>query len=112
MTGTPFKARFCGRFQCSESEYEGRALSKCLYFHARLLGPVLSLLNPSLFDQDRKLVRYLGEVTESRDAMREVLTFQDANMAHRSFLRTYLRIRASGRKAKSLALDLFAPEAK
>ena len=112
MTGTPFKARFCGRFKCSESDYERRALRKCLYFHARLVAPIFSIVNPSIFDEDRKLIRYLGEVTESRDAIREVLTFQDSNMAHPSLMRTYLRIRASGRKAKALALDLFGQEKK
>jgi hypothetical protein len=112
VTGAPLKARFCGHFQCPESDYERRALSRCLYFHARLLSPFFRLLNPSFFDEDRKLIHYLGDVTVSRDAMREVLTFQDSNLAHPTFMRTYLRVRASGRKAKKLAETLFALENK
>lgn len=107
MSGPQLKARFSRQFRCSESDYERRALRRCLYWHARLLAPLLMLINPSIFDLDRRLIHYLGEVTERRDAMREVLSFQDTNMAKPTFARRWLRGRASGRKAKALAEQLF-----
>ncbi len=111
MTRPQLKTRFCERFQCPETEYEKRALRHCLYSHTRLLAPLLRLLNPKCFEPDLKMVRFLGEVTGRRDAVREALTFQDANLARPTFLRNILRLRASGRKASALAEQLFPPDA-
>jgi hypothetical protein len=96
-----FKSRFSERFGCPDSEYEERAFKKCLYLHARCVTPVLLLLRPDYFAEDFDFVPYLGETTGWREANSEVLTFQDSNRA-RGFLRTTLRIRASGRKASAL----------
>jgi len=104
-----FKSCFCERFGCPDSEYEERALKKCLYLHARCLAPVLRLFRPDFFAKDSSFVDYLGKTTERRDATSEVLSFQDSNRA-RGFLRKTLRIRASGRKASVLAGKLLGRE--
>ena len=103
-----FKTLFCERYKCSPSEYEERAFRKCLYWHARLLAPVLRLLSPGLFSADFKFINYLGETAGGREASAEALDFQDANRAKPNFLRTGLKIRVSGQKAASLARRLFA----
>ena len=101
-----FKILFCERFRCPPSDYEQRVFRKCLYPHARLLAPLIRLLNPNFFTDDFKFVHYLGEATGTREVNAEMLAFQDTNRGKPSFTRTGLRIRVSGRKAAALAQRL------
>jgi hypothetical protein len=102
------RALFCNRFGCPESEYERRAFTKCLYWHAKLLAPALLRLNPELFAKDLEFIRYLGAATDLREASVDALNFQTANLAHPRFWRTGMKIRVSGRKASTLAHRLFS----
>ena len=108
MVRREFKALFCERFHCPPEEYERRAFKRCLYAHARLLAPVARVLSRDYFAEDLMFVGYLGATTGLREANTEVLTFQDANRAKPNLWRTGLRIRVSGRKAASLAQQLFS----
>jgi len=107
MPRPPFRSLFCERFQCASSDYEEKAFRKCLYFHARLLAPLIRRINPDFFFEDFKFIAYLGSSTGIREVSADVLNFNDANRANRSLWRTGLRIRVSGRKATRLAYDLF-----
>lgn len=102
----PFRSCFCDRYNCPDSEYEARALIKCLYLRARFLAPVLRFYQPSLFDQDFELIRRLGKTTGRLEANSEILRFHDLNL-EAGFLRGVLRLRVSGRKASQLAARLF-----
>jgi hypothetical protein len=104
------KARFCERFSCPPEDYEFRAFTQCLYWHALLLAPFVFFLNTSYFRIDFELIRELGVVSHVQDADLALLSFQDANRATRSFWRTGLNIRISGRKAANLARELFSEE--
>ena len=103
-----FQTTFCSRFNCSPAEYEAKAFKECLYWHARLLAPVLQKLKPDFFAEDFKFVRNLSVATTWREAREDVLDFRQVNARRGSFLRTALRIRVSGRKASRLAQQLFA----
>jgi hypothetical protein len=103
-----FHSVFCARFSCPPSEYEERAFQQYLYSHAKLLAPVLRKLKPSLFAEDFKFIRYLGEASDSREVKACAADFQDANFARRSIWRNTLRIRVSGRKAGRLAQRLIS----
>src|SRR6266853_1154354 len=102
-----FQNLFCQRFNCPPSANEERALKKCLYWHARVLAPLVRKLNPDLFAEDFKFIRYLGAATDLREVSVDVLNFRDVNRGNPSFLRISLRIRVSGRKATQLAHQLF-----
>jgi hypothetical protein len=104
-----FKALFCERFGCPDSEYEERALKACLYPHARCLAPVAGFLKSNLFADDFNFVRHLGRTMDWREAKLEVLCFQESNHSG-GFFRRYVRIRVSGRKATVLAGKLFSRE--
>ena len=110
MGNREFKALFCERFGYPPSEYERRAFSKCLYGRAKLIAPVLLRLKPDFFAEDFNFIRCMGESTDVREVGADLLNFQDVNRGHRSFLRTGLKIRVSGRKARRLAQQLFAPD--
>ena len=103
-----FQYLFCERFHCPRSEFEERAFRECLYSHAKLVAPVLRKLKPDFFAEDFRFIRYLGEATDSREMKACAADFQDANFARRSFLRTTLRIRVSGRKAARFAKRLIS----
>ena len=107
MAEPQFQSLFCQRFNCAPSDYEVKAFRKCLYWHARFLAPVVRGLMPDFFAEDFKFIRHLGDSTSLREAVVDLLNFRDANKSNPSFWRTGLKIRVSGRKASSLAHELF-----
>ena len=110
MARQTFQFLVCQRFHCPSSEYEARAFRKCLYWHARLLAPVVRRLNPDFFTEDFKFIRYLGASTDLREAGVDLMNFRNANLGKPSFWRTTRKIRVSGRKASCLARRLLAAE--
>ena len=98
---------FCERYACPPDEYGERAFRRCLYWHARLLAPVVRKLSPGFFSEDLKFIQELGLASDWRGARSEVLSFQEENKAHGGFWRNGLRIRVSGRKAAAMAQRLF-----
>ena len=103
MAKPEFKTLFCEAFNCSPAEYEERAFRMCLPWYARWLAPLVRKAHADFFAQDFKFLRYLGTATNGREAYSETMSFQKANRAHRSLLRTGLGIRVSGRRAAALA---------
>ena len=108
MAVQQFHLLFCQRLNCPTSVYEERVFRKCLYWHAKLLAPVMRMLKPSFFAEDFKFIRYLGAATNAQEAAVDLLNFRDVNLSKRGFWRNDLRIRVSGRKASRLAHELFA----
>jgi hypothetical protein len=97
-----FMSLFCERYRCPVSEFEERAFRKCLPWRARLLAPLIRAIFPRYFEQDFALIRYLGQAVGQRDAMREMVSFIEANNSRDGFARKTLRIRVSARKAGKL----------
>jgi hypothetical protein len=110
MAKREIKSLFCERFDCPPAEYEDRAFRQCLYWHARLLTPVVRKLSPRFFAEDMKFIQELGLTSDWRAARSEVLSFQAENQSNSGFWRNSLRIRVSGRKAAELAQRLFSTE--
>ena len=100
----------CQRFNCPISEYEERVFRKCLYWHAIMLAPVVRRLNPGFFAEDFKFIRSLGESTSFREASVDLVNFRKANLGRPSFWHNTLKIRVSGRKASTLAQQLFVAD--
>src|SRR5579862_5449682 len=106
MPNVAFKSLFCERFGCPPEEYEERAFRKFLYWHAKLLAPVVRLVNRDFFKDDFQFIRYLGEAADSRQAKVDVLDFKDLDRKHWRLLHSGLNIRVSGRKARRVAFEL------
>lgn len=106
MENVSLRSLFCQRFCCLPDQYENRAFRELLYGHARIVALILRRLRPGFFAQDFKFIRYLGEATDLRDANATAAEFQDST--RRSFWRSRLKIRVSGRKATEMAHRLFA----
>jgi len=107
MSRLPFKTLFCERFKCPPEEFDERAFRMVLYWHARVLAPVLRIISPNFFLEDFNFIRYLGESLDVRQAKVDVLDFKDLDRKHWRLLHSGLRIRVSHRKARRLAFQLF-----
>lgn len=97
------KSLFCERFKCPPSEYEKRALWKCLYLHARIISPLLRLLNPGGFERDRLFIDDFGKAENWQAAMEEITALHHLDAFKPQLMRKTLRLRVSGRKAGKLA---------
>ena len=109
MSPSRLEALFCQRFHCDSAEFEERAFRECLYWHARLLAPLLRWVRPGFFDKDLKFIRYLGAATDWVEAKVDINNFCLANIGDPSLGRQDLRLRVSGRKASRLARELLPP---
>jgi hypothetical protein len=98
---------FCERFHCRTAEFDERAFRKCLYWHARVLAPLLRWLRPGFFDKDLKFIRYLGAATDWDEAKVDINNFCLVNNGKPAWGRRDFRLRVSGRKARRLARQLF-----
>ncbi len=112
MPWSEFQVLFCRHVHCQPSAYVETAFRKCLYWHARILAPLVRRLAPEFFAEDIKFITYLGACTGLREITADLQTFRDVNLGRRNFWRTGLRIRVSGRKAGRLAERLMAQERK
>ena len=110
MAKREMRSLFCERFDCPPAEYEERAFKRCLYWHARLVTPVVRKVCPRFFAEDLKFIQELGLTSDWRAARSEVLAFQDENRATGGLWRNRLRLRVSGRKASAMAERLLAEE--
>jgi len=110
MAKREMRSLFCERFDFPPAEYEERAFKRCLYWHARLVTPVVRRLSPRFFADDLRFIQELGLTSDWRAARSEVLAFQDENRATGGLWRNRLRLRVSGRKAADLAQRLFSEE--
>jgi hypothetical protein len=113
--GTPdFKSLFCELHGYAPDQYEERAFRACLYWHARLLAPLIRALAPKYFERDFALINYLASAPGRRHAMNELAAFMEANESKGGFARKVLRIRISARKTSAILGQLFArrPNAK
>jgi hypothetical protein len=103
----PFKTLFCEKFKCPPEAFEERAFRTFLYWHARLLAPVIRIIKPDFFLEDFNFIRYLGDALDVRQAKVDVLDFKDTDRKNWRLLHTSFRIRVSHRKARRLAFQLF-----
>ena len=110
MARRDLKTLFCERYACPPEQYADQALKKCLYWHARLVTPVVRRLSPRFFADDLRFIQELGLTSDWRAARSEVLAFQDENRATGGLWRNRLRLRVSGRKAAAMAERLLAEE--
>jgi hypothetical protein len=108
MARVPFKSMFCEKFGCPPEEFEERAFNMFLYWHARILAPMIRASKPDFFHADFDFLHYLGEALDVRQAKVDVLDFKDMVRKHSNLLHGSLRLRISHRKARRIAFKIFA----
>jgi hypothetical protein len=83
---------------------------EALYPHARLLGPVLSLLRPRHFAADIEFVQNVAGVKRYREYFLEAQDFA-AHPENTGFWRTKLHVRISSRRLRRLVRTTLHPGA-
>jgi hypothetical protein len=78
-----------------------------LYWHARLLAPVIRAISPSFFEEDFKFIRYLANANDARQAKVDVLDFKDSDRKNWRMFHSGFKIRVSHRKARRIAFQIF-----
>ena len=101
------RSLFCERFKCPASEFEKRALRKCLYLHAGIIAPLLRWLNLGCFERDLVFIDYFGKAKNWQEVTAEVAALHYQDRTKPRFARNELRLRVSGQKANKLAAKLF-----
>jgi hypothetical protein len=62
------RSLFCEHFACPPSEFEKRALRKCLYPHARIIAPLFRRLKSGCFERGLLFARYFGNAKDWQEA--------------------------------------------
>ena len=88
-------------------EFEERALQKCLCWRARLLAPLIRIIQPRFFEPDFALIRYLGTTLGRRNAINELAAYIETIKARGGFARKFLGFRISARKTSDLIALVF-----
>jgi hypothetical protein len=97
---------YCAHRRCPVVEFPDRAFRECLYGHAVPVAFVLRRLNPGFFREDLQLIDQLSLARDLEEVDAALSDFHYVNQARPHWLRTGLKIRLSGRKARELAASL------
>lgn len=89
-----FAEKFCRQYKLPPTEFRAALLSRTLYPTARLLRPLLTLLNHDYFAADLSYIDGVGRIRRLRELANESYEFNQ-HPGNRSFLRSTLRLRVS-----------------
>lgn len=95
-----FRERYCRRWNLRPEDFEDHLFRRALYLHARLLRPLLELLNGH-FTADREFLRSVADLRSRRMFHAEASEFHSGE-AGRRFLRRWLRLRVSADRTRLL----------
>ena len=109
MPQRKLKDQFCAWFGCPPQKYRERALKKCLHWHARLLAPVLRLLDARFFDRDLTLIHDIGNAQDWRGVEEALDHFRFRNSDRQLTWHADFRLMVSAEKVRALADLLLTP---
>lgn len=104
--GADFRQLFSEQFGCEEEEFERRIFQRCLFRHSVPLVAILRRWKPEWFREDFDLARELAFTTSTGEVVSELNRFYGRNARERSFLRTTLYCRMSGKRVLKLYREL------
>ena len=107
--GVPtFQESYCADGDCPDAHFVDRVLGRCLHWRARMLRPLLDLMQPDHFAPDRELVEQVGRVRGLAQLDQEI---RDYVTDHRnaSWVRGRAKIRISTRRLRMLARSYLSP---
>lgn len=104
--GADFRQLFSEQFGCEEKEFEQRIFNECLFRHSVPVVALLRRCRPELFREDLDLARELAATRDTGEVVSELNRFYGRNARERSFLRTRLYCRISGKRVLKLYRSL------
>ena len=111
MPARSFRTAFCQQSGCTPEDFPDVVFRRCLYPHALPLAYLMGRLRARLFDEDRKAIEQFGLSTSFGEVREVIEDLRYVNHTNKSWLRTTLKIRVSGRRLYMLAEKLSAPPA-
>lgn len=96
-----FSGQFCRQFKVSPDRYRAAVLKRTLYPAARMLRPVLRLIDRDYFSADQDYIDSVGRIQRARELPNESHEFNH-HPANRRFLRRTLRLRVSVGRMRAL----------
>jgi len=106
MPARSYKAAFCEQLECAPEEFPDKVFRRCLYPHALPLALLMGQLSARLFDEDRKAIDQFGLSSSFGEVCAVIEDLRYVNHTNKSWLRTTLKIRVSGRRLHMLAEKL------
>ncbi len=101
MTEKTFAELYCEKHGLRAENYEHAVMNRSLYFHARLLAPLVSFLWPQHFAADLDFVRSVARLRRYREFFFESEEFAH-HPANRGFWRLTAHVRISSRKLRRI----------
>jgi len=104
MNPNSLQSRYCARHGINPAEFRAKLLARSLYPHARLLAPLLRLLDRQYFQADYEFVddvAYLEDIERFHDALDSFV----GHFSNRGFLRYSLKMRISARRMWRIARE-------
>ncbi len=97
-----FKTIYCETYRCDPNDYVKRVFSRCLFWHAVPLAPIIARIDPFFFQEDLEFIREIGEVRNSGEFKSELNRFYGRNLRDQNWIRRKLLLRVSAKKLLKL----------
>jgi hypothetical protein len=107
LWNSSFRERFCERYHCEPSAFEERAFFKCVPLRVWPLAKILFRRDPGIFKEDLEFMRELGGIRDPLIFKSELNRYHGRNVRERGFIRGFLGVRVSGKRAIKLKNRLF-----
>ena len=104
-----FSDTYCDQHRCSRAQFVTRVFWRALYPHARLVAPLILLVNRDYFSADRALILGVAAATSMQRVREEVRDYY-SDSSNRGWLRHVLGIRVSGQRLKNIARRYLAED--
>lgn len=102
-----FKDAYCERYRCAPGRFVIRVFKGGLYRRARLLGPLVMLINRRFFRLDIDLINEVGATRSWSDFNFVISNHVQSSQLRSGFLRNGLKLRVSCHRLKRMATKLF-----
>ena len=106
MPQITLKEAVCQLYNIDESEFREFVMRRTLFRRVRLLRPVLSIFNPDLLFQEKRLVDKIGEALSLREIQEEIDFYQHKYVVN-FVCKDALKFRLSGMRLMILANKAF-----
>lgn len=110
MPAQSYKAAFCQKAGCAPDRFPEEVFRRCLYPHAVPLAFLMGRLSSRVFSEDRKAIEQFGLSSSVGEVRNVIEDLRYVNHTNKSWLRTTLKIRVSGRRLFMLAEKLSKSE--
>lgn len=108
MNENSFGARFCEQRKIDPKDFDAAVLRETMYFHSRLLAPLIQSIWPRHFVADYDFIHGVSQVRRFREFFTEAEDYAH-HPENQGFLRVSLNLRISSRRMRRLVREVLHP---